>query len=239
MGIFERMLLEAKIDKALEASKLSDEDKDRVRELNDRLTNKTKYVDYLIKYFNEQDIVELIEEFDNKFRRLEKKDINQYTIEQLRDALKLAGKSRSQEKSEIKSEGADLVHENEKAKVYKITSSDASCLYGAGTKWCISAKNQNMFEYYDKDNNIYFVIPKDGSDKYAITSGDKLTVYNAADRVVSFDRNIKTKFGITKEVFKPITREDKIQKFLSKLTKNPDGTYSSDGDVTIIPELVG
>jgi len=247
VSILRQLLNEAKIDNVLVSkSNLSDEDKERIRELNERLTNKTKYVDYLVKYFQEQDIVELINEFDRKFKRLEKKDINQYSIQDLRSALKLASdvKTKSEERRESKS-GAEKIFENDKATVFKINDRQASCFYGAGTRWCISAKQQNMFDWYHKNNHMYFIIPKNGkkdaqgrSEKYAVQAGKKLVFWNPQDKIVSGSK-IANKFGLDMSIFAPLTSDEKVSRFLSKLIKNPDGTYSSDGDVEITSDMVG
>jgi len=38
----------------------------------------------------------------------------------------------------------------------------ASCKYGAGTRWCTAAKENNYFDEYNKDGNLYILIMKDG-----------------------------------------------------------------------------
>ena len=82
---------------------LSGEDKVRVKELSGRLDNPSKYAQYLIRYFEEKDIVELINAFEKKFKRFDQKDINKYDIQKLRDILRLAPKT----KTEVKKEGTE------------------------------------------------------------------------------------------------------------------------------------
>lgn len=36
----------------------------------------------------------------------------------------------------------------------------AACYYGQGTKWCTAAANNNMFNRYNKDGEMYIIIPK-------------------------------------------------------------------------------
>jgi len=100
----EYVILESKLDDLLDSKNIPEEDKKRIIELNDRLTNKTKYVNYLVKYYNEHDIVELINEFDKRYHTLDNKDINQYKIDNLREILRLSSNYKS--KSELKSSGA-------------------------------------------------------------------------------------------------------------------------------------
>jgi hypothetical protein len=36
----------------------------------------------------------------------------------------------------------------------------AACYYGQGTRWCTAAKNHNMFDTYNKEGQMYIIIPK-------------------------------------------------------------------------------
>jgi hypothetical protein len=47
----------------------------------------------------------------------------------------------------------------------------SSCKYGAGTKWCTAAKEENAFDYYNKFSLLVYVIPK-----HPITPGTKLAI---------------------------------------------------------------
>lgn len=37
---------------------------------------------------------------------------------------------------------------------------NAACYYGQGTRWCTAAKNNNMYERYTADGNLYIMLPK-------------------------------------------------------------------------------
>jgi hypothetical protein len=187
-----QIVLASQLDVRLEQSKLTDEQKQRVRDLDKRIVskNKAKYAAFLIKFYTEPDVIELINEFDRMFQRLEKKDINQYNVEDLRKILQLAGKKKTE--TQIKTEGAKKVYENAKVSVYHILNREASCLYGAGTKWCTTAsEQQNMFRYYHAGHNLYYILSKyrqkeDPLYKIAIIVDDKgkKTVYNSLDDVI-------------------------------------------------------
>lgn len=41
---------------------------------------------------------------------------------------------------------------------------EASCLYGAGTRWCTASKNNNRFEYYNDEGPLFIVIHKNEKD---------------------------------------------------------------------------
>ena len=36
----------------------------------------------------------------------------------------------------------------------------AACYYGQGTKWCTAAQNNNMFDRYNQDGEMYIILPK-------------------------------------------------------------------------------
>ena len=75
------------------------------------------------------------------------------------DDLK-ADKSKTEEKKLAKMEGAELVTEDDNWRVYKITSHDASRIYGSGTKWCITESSSQWWDKYAKRSTFYFLLSK-------------------------------------------------------------------------------
>ena len=111
-------------------------------------------------------IREALSNFETHKGKLENKDINQYkSLSDVEDAVEphLGTTTKRQEKKVIKSEGADLVHNDEErgVTVHHIKTEQASCSYGAGTKWCTIGKKDNMFNAYNKDGPM-FVVQHDG-----------------------------------------------------------------------------
>ena len=101
----------------------------------------------------------------------EQRDINQH--ESLSDVervvephLGTTTTSKRQQKKVIKSEGADLVHNDEKrgVTVHHIKTKQASCSYGAGTKWCTAGKKDNTFNRDNKDGPMFII--QHGGRKY-------------------------------------------------------------------------
>jgi len=104
------------------------------------------------------------------------------------DKLKTT-KSKSAEKKLKKIEGAELYAENEDWYVYRILTLDASIMYGSGTKWCITQKDNTHFKNYASKHNIYFYISKyrEDTDQYykiaaLIDKGGKVQYWDALDR---------------------------------------------------------
>ena len=76
--------------------------------------------------------------------------------------------SSSQQRKQAKA-GTQKVYEDENVLILHIKNEKASCYYGKGTKWCISAtKTQNAWDEYSLENIFIFVLYKGADDKYAL-----------------------------------------------------------------------
>lgn len=112
-----------------------------------------------------------ITQFEQKKRGLEKKDINQYkTLLDLEDAIGLLDdvKSNRQKKQEIKSEGVNIIANNERILLVHLLTEEAAKFYGKNTKWCTSGDEHNQFANYNKAGPIYFLLDKGTNEKYQI-----------------------------------------------------------------------
>jgi hypothetical protein len=110
----------------------------------------------------------------NRFQRvrgnLERKDLYQYpAINILRKAISRYGKTAAElkaEKGEKKSQETDVIYNSDKFVVVWPKTEFASCEWGVNTKWCVSAKESNMYDNYANDNVfLYFIINKNLPDK--------------------------------------------------------------------------
>ena len=141
----------------------------------------TKQAEKSLKQGNlEQDIAEIIDSIKDfhKFSNMGavgkemKKDLNAYkTLEMLVSDVesakqnaekKTAAKQKARKASLRAKKESVLIHDDDKFMVLRPTSEHASCYYGRGTKWCISATDsENYFNrplYYGKV--FYFVLDK-------------------------------------------------------------------------------
>jgi len=116
-------------------------------------------------------IKEALSNFETHKGKLEKKDINQYpSLSHIEKAVEphlgTTTTSKRQEKKTIKSEGADLVHNDEErgVTVHHIKTEQASCSYGAGTTWCTAGKKDNTFNRDNKDGPMFII--QHGGRKY-------------------------------------------------------------------------
>jgi hypothetical protein len=70
--------------------------------------------------------------------------------------------SKSEQERTVKSEGADLLYEDDDIRVQHVKKQDASCSLGAGTRWCISATRNNYFDSYNKSAPLILFTDKKG-----------------------------------------------------------------------------
>lgn len=131
-------------------------------------TKNKQYTQWMInrykeKNFRQEDlgrVKQALADFHQHKGKLEKKDINQYKkVSAVEDAVEphLGTVSKKQEKAQIKHEGAELIHDHDGVTVHQLKTKEAACHYGAGTKWCTAAKNNNMFDHYNKDGPLHVI----------------------------------------------------------------------------------
>jgi hypothetical protein len=106
-----------------------------------------------------------IAKFQKYRAQLPIKDLNQYrTLDALYDALdqlttqtQPEPASRRSQEQQIKQQ-ADKIIDTPDFKVVVPKTEAASCLYGAGTRWCTAAKDNNMFDSYAKQGPLYIIM---------------------------------------------------------------------------------
>ena len=83
---------------------------------------------------------------------------NTQTLYKIVDAAR-EHESRKQVEVQAKS-GADKIYDDERWMVIRPATKEASCYYGAGTKWCTAMKNENHFDKYTSTGRLYYLIDK-------------------------------------------------------------------------------
>jgi hypothetical protein len=109
-----------------------------------------------------------------------------------------------------KSTGRDIdrIFENDKVIIISPNTWEASCKYGAGTRWCISGHVRKHWNNYTNHGiKFYFIIPKQNRDKkYAVAvyvNGVEKEIYDELDKIISEDEfgNILKRYNIPGESF--------------------------------------
>ena len=151
------------------SDKYDEEDLDFILSISDLQDFNHKYTDWVLKHLLEYaDVIEvaeiavrLVKDFDKYQKNLEKKDINQYlSIEELEKVLE-SFKGKEKEK-ELESQ-TEKIYEDENFLVLVPKTIEASCKYGAGTKWCTTVRDADHFQRYTRGKQgLYYIIRKKG-----------------------------------------------------------------------------
>jgi hypothetical protein len=166
-------------------------------------SQKNKYLDWMAKQLSNdlgldpKYLIELIEQFHNNQKKLEKRDINQYkTAEDLVNGLNQAEKMQGQQRATTRQAqyvdlepGTKLIYKDDKYIILLPLTKNAVCHYGAGTKWCITQGSEernveDMYEGYSSDNTIFYYI-------LDLTRKSKDPLYKVA---ISAERNEDNQF---------------------------------------------
>lgn len=122
-----------------------------------------KYLDWmlnqsLVRNEPEHEVLETVKEFE-KYKHIQPREINHYkTLGELRAAIEGDTLKRAQ-KIKVAPDQYDKVYEDNQVIVVHPKTKEASCKYGAGTRWCISAtKSKNYFDKYDEAGTKHFFI---------------------------------------------------------------------------------
>lgn len=107
--------------------------------------------------------------------------------------------SETQELKKKEREGANLIYSDNNWYVYYITNYEASCKYGANTKWCITGTKRwsngdgrSQWNQYEEQNiKMYFFIDKQNNKKYALAvyPNKEFEVFNEEDLELSYIPN--------------------------------------------------
>lgn len=142
-----------------------------------------KYVQWLAnRYMNKEfqledwkQIKDDLKTFDKVKAKLRIKDINQYesmvALDKVIDALKDTDNRSNKQKEKdarakiFKDKDAVLFYKDSDIKIEIPKTEEAACILGKGTRWCTSARDNNMFSYYNRDGDLYIITTKSG-EKY-------------------------------------------------------------------------
>ena len=113
-----------------------------------------KYLDWMVKTALENEsvdsIIKVINDFHRLLPRIKNKDINSYKT--LSDLKFVVGEAIEAEEEKQVSKQAKKIYEDEDGVIYAPFTVQASCKYGAGSKWCIAGKSDSrgLNTYFDE-----------------------------------------------------------------------------------------
>jgi GNAT superfamily N-acetyltransferase len=126
-----------------------------------------KYLAWMLKQVKAKEpikeVIGLVQQFDKIGHKLSRKDINQYkTLGDLRGEIEGAAPSKGELIRDIKKD-ADYLYDDGRFLLVHPKTMAASCHFGRGAKWCISAtESRNYFNTYSGRNVFfYFLIDRE------------------------------------------------------------------------------
>ena len=170
------------------------------------------------------------------------KDINQYVdMGVLKDLMMIVNerKTEKEKSTQLKSQ-VTKIYEDGDVLVVSPKTHEASCYYGANTKWCTTAKSDpRQFQNYNRRGNLYYFINKGTNDKNAlfIPTDGKNEVYNAQDKLISLTE-LRENFPNQDELIDELTGTGQFIKNLREFTRGKIDRYdlqNSDESISVRP----
>ena len=137
--------------------------------ISDLADTNFKYADFVLKNTHPnsspeevEDVIELVKEFDRFQQSLDVKDINKYDLDGLKLAIESHKETSKSQLKKVDTSGAKKLFEDKNILIVKPLTYEASCKYGAGTRWCTTMAGQpSYFESHTKeDQGLYYIILK-------------------------------------------------------------------------------
>jgi len=248
---------------------ISQSDFEFLKELDPSRTQ--KYLPFIIKSYladgDLDDIRNRVTEYDALLERnqVDRRDINAFkTFQQFDEYVQAYNniKSTKELKREAKKQ-AEIILDNDALFIVCPQSHEASCLYGAGTKWCITAQNDVHFEryFYAHLITIYFIQVRSEAIKNNLSQDswkvavvvypdNRIIAYNAIDKIIGKDDedtvkalnlyNLFETLGVESSLFIPRGIDERMVDFLDySLKRNLTELDLSRKNISIIPDAIG
>ena len=200
------------------------------------IANNQKYLEWIARdYMNSivqndlylEMVLDAVETFDRKRNNLKIKDIYSYdSYTDLNDTLENLKKRQRVINTHEQSE---VIYEDDRFKVVVPESHDASCYYGAGTKWCTASKtNPGHFKIYNKEGKLFYILDKTlptSNPYYKVALNRKYvggkSFYDAPDNLISdttqIDYILEHPLMIAIESFFEYTYKEEIEKISAEV----------------------
>ena len=131
-------------------------------------------------------------------------------IKSIEDLNSLVSDSKSNTRK-VQKQSKEVILDNDKFFIVSPKSTEASCYYGKGTKWCTSADDENMFDNYtEKGVKLYYIFDKNKKDHphwrkvaIAVFRGGEAEGYDAGDHEINIESYLK-QMGLDDKLFKTL-----------------------------------
>lgn len=184
------------------------------------------------KKLDPDEIMSIVQWFDTNLPRIQKKDIYQYSFQDMLNLEKELGTSKSAEQKQSKELDSENVYEDNQIKILRIKTYKAANMYNgegsSGRSWCVG-RQESTWDSYTEHSTFYYAWykPQNASlnnfERSAIqVQGNKITVWDRNDHSHSLE---KTPFKHLEKTFKFIPPDLRDRLLKNAHTVLPDGTY--------------
>ena len=167
------------------------------------------------------DVVAVTRAFHANKQRLDKKDIYQWKFEDLKSKIETLGASKTKEKQSVK-DSTIKIYEDDDYLLIAPLDTGASCLYGANTRWCISAHDDNQFKTYSREHEVSFVFVINKKAEPSSKFSKIALVYYSEGHIRKLASKLHTKPGYQMPLYQIVTM----------LMSNPQEVYDAADDLT-------
>jgi hypothetical protein len=214
-----------------------------VKEISSKLSNEArKNIVILSKWYSEGDFriadIPSVDEAITKFIKL--RNVDTFTgdtklenYDSLHDLRYTMADYKNVDTRSKKEQAKDVTrfYKDEHISILIPHTETAACKYGANTRWCTSARENNQFAYYNGMAPLYIITTKDG-DKYQFQfkSAGRYTFMDSNDEPVDMKQlikelpSLKTAFNdvARKNGYVPLIVNPTNDEYLAALDKNPE-----------------
>ena len=140
-------------------------------------------------------------------------------IKNLEDLKRIKTPSNRDNLHQIKKNEIEKIFEKNNVSIYVPYTYEASCIYGAGTKWCTTSKKEDLKDYFnnhtlDIEDTLYYIIDKNRNDEFKKVA----IVVNWEGRITDiYDSTNKFDFNMNSFAKNTTTYQEQIQNYLNYL----------------------
>ena len=140
-------------------------------------------------------------------------------IKNLEDLKRLKTPSNRDNLHQIKKNEIEKIFEKNNVSIYVPYTYEASCIYGAGTKWCTTSKKEDLKDYFnnhtlDIEDTLYYIIDKNRNDEFKKVA----IVVNWEGRITDiYDSTNKFDFNMNSFAKNTTTYQEQVQNYLNYL----------------------
>lgn len=198
------------------------------------------------------DYLRIFDTHKSKFKYPEFRKYLPFLQEFFQEAKKIKDEVENKKKEESAKKGGVKIFEDDRLLIVKPTTYEASCSYGAGTKWCTTMANQpSYFNQYSSNGNLYYLILKgvDRNNKFYkmaihVPKGKRFDAdsvwYDATDERLTTREKESVLAHMPKDAYNAMVRDfeksfpeesviEIVSKVLSKVKENEEYEYHFKG----------